>query len=287
MPEGPEVYSFGIELFNFFQNQTLNKIKILSGKYKKTPFKNYKLSKQILPSKVLSISTYGKVLLIELELDYFIVITFGMTGYMTQKSSSKYSKHNHIEFSCTNNKKIYYNDQRNFGNIYLLKSDIVYEKIKDLGPDLLDDKINFEIFKNRFDLYKSKYPNRPIGLILLDQSFVSGIGNYLRADILYLAKISPYREINTISESKLKKLYKISYNLIRYYASIQIDLIDIKNLNNYKIIKSNLRYDLKITPKKYNRVFLIYGEKNDIYYNLVSKDKFYGRSIYWVKSIQK
>jgi hypothetical protein len=48
MPEGPEIYSFGIELFNFFQNQTLNKIKILSGKYKKTPFKNYKLVKQIL-----------------------------------------------------------------------------------------------------------------------------------------------------------------------------------------------------------------------------------------------
>ena len=78
-----------------------------------------------------------------------------MTGYPTIKSDSK---HNKIESECTNNKKIFYNDQRNFGNIYLLKSDIVYEKIKDLGPDLLDDRTNYEIFKNRFTIYKSKYP---------------------------------------------------------------------------------------------------------------------------------
>ena len=283
MPEGPEIYSFGIELFNFFQNKILNKIKILSGKYKRKPFKNYKISKQILPSKILSVSTHGKILLIELELDYFIIITFGMTGYLTPKSDSK---HNRIEFECTNNKKIFYNDQRNFGNIYLLKSDIVYEKIKDLGPDLLNDGITYEIFKNRFTIYKSKYPNRPIGLILLDQSFVSGIGNYLRADILYLSKISPYREIKNISKSELKKLYKVSYNLIRYYTSIQINLNNLTNLRNNHIIKSNLKYDLKITPKKYNRDFLIYGEKEDINGRLINRDKFYGRSIYWVKSVQ-
>jgi DNA-formamidopyrimidine glycosylase len=286
MPEGPEIYSFGIELFNFFHNMVLSKIKILSGKYKRKPFKNYKISKQILPSKILSVSTHGKILLIELELDYFIIITFGMTGYLTTKSGSK---HNKIEFECTNNKKIFYNDQRNFGNIYLLKSDIVYEKIKDLGPDLLDDRTNYEIFKNRFIIYKSKYPNRPIGLILLDQSFVSGIGNYLRADILYLSKISPYREIKNISKSELKKLYKFSYNLIRYYASIQIksiDLTNLANLTNNHIIKSNLKYDLKITPEKYNRDFLIYGEKEDINGRPINRDKFYSRSIFWVKSIQ-
>ena len=175
----------------------------------------------------------------------------------------------------------------------MLKSDIVYEKIKDLGPDLLDDRITYEIFKDRFNIYKTKYPNRPIGLILLDQSFVSGIGNYLRADILYLSKISPYRIIINISKSELKKLYKISYNLIRYYASIQIKIIDLNNLTNSTnltnnhIIKSNLKYDLKITPEKYNRDFLIYGEKEDINGRSINRDKFYGRSIYWVKSSKK
>jgi endonuclease-8 len=283
MPEGPEVYSFGIELFNFFNESVLSRIKILSGKYKKTPFKNYNQVRNILPSKVLSISTYGKIVLLELQLDYFIIITFGMTGFMTTDNI----KHNRISFECSNQKKIFYNDQRNFGNIYLLKADIVYEKIKDLGPDFLDDKINYMIFKTRFNLYKTKYPKRPIGLILLDQSFVCGIGNYLRSDILYLAKISPYRQIKTIIESELRKLYKVSYNLIRYYASIQVKQSDLENLKqNNKIIKSNLKYDLKITPQKYDRDFLIYGTKTDIFNNLVSRDKFYGRSIYWVKSIQ-
>lgn len=77
----------------------------------------------------------------------------------------------------------------------------------------------------------------------------------------------------------MKILYNSAYNLIRYYISIQIDTND--------MIKSNLTYKLDHTSKDYGRVFMIYGESKDIYSNIVSKDKFYGRSIYWVKKIQK
>lgn len=275
MPEGPEVYSFGIEAYKYFNNNILKKVKILSGKYKRKPFKNYFLLSSILPSKILSISTYGKILLIELEMNYFLVVTFGLTGFITPNNIA----HNHIEFITSKSSNLYFNDQRNFGNIYLLTSDTLLEKLKVLGPDLLDDRTTFSIFCDRFNIYKQKNPNKEIGLILLDQSFVSGIGNYLRADILYYSKMSPYRKLSKITTNELKNLYNNAYNLIRYYASIQINTND--------MIKSNLSYRLDLTPKDYGRVFMIYGESKDIYGNIVSKDKFYGRSIYWVGKIQK
>lgn len=275
MPEGPEVYSFGIEAYKYFNNVILKKIKILSGKYKRKPFKNYSLLSSILPSKILSISTYGKILLIELEMNYFLIITFGMTGFMTPNDIA----HNHIKFVTSKTTNLYFNDQRNFGNIYILTGDILLEKLSVLGPDLLDNRTTYSIFSDRFNIYKQKYPNKEIGLILLDQSFISGIGNYLRADILYYSKISPYRKLSKIMVSELKVLYNNAHNLIRYYTSIQID--------TNVMIKSNLTYKLDHTPQDYGRVFMIYGESKDIYGNSVSKDKFYGRSIYWVKKIQK
>ena len=220
--------------------------------------------------------------MIELEFDYFIVITFGLTGFMTPNNII----HNHIEFitskTIDRDQHLYFNDQRNFGNIYILSSNSLLEKIKVLGPDMLDDRTTFNIFNIRFIKYKQKFPNKEIGLVLLDQSFISGIGNYLRADILYCSKISPYRKLSSITIAEIKRLYNSAYNLVRYYASIQIDINDIKYLT-----KSNLIYKLKYTPKDYGRVFMIYGETKDIFNNVVSKNKFFGRSIYWVKKIQK
>jgi endonuclease VIII len=286
MPEGPEVYSFGIEVHDFFYGKKLNQVKILSGKYKRSPFKNYKLLKKLLPLKVLFIRTQGKILLIELDNNYIIVVTFGMTGFFTPN----HIKHNRIEFINKDNESIYYNDQRNFGNIYFLESSIVKDKLADLGPDILDHNMSFKIFKNRFNKYVDKYPNREIGLILLDQSFVCGIGNYLRADILYLSKISPFRKISTIDIREQKTIYKYSYNLLRYYTQIQInfDAYYTSKLNITRI-KQNLSYRLKLKqqPKNFGRVFLIYGEKYDPFNNLVTRDKFYGRSIFWVKEVQK
>jgi formamidopyrimidine-DNA glycosylase len=83
MPEGPEVFSFALDVYDYLYNKQLLDIKIHSGKYKRNPFIGYDIKKDILPSKILSVSTLGKLLLLELENNYFLVISFGMTGYIT------------------------------------------------------------------------------------------------------------------------------------------------------------------------------------------------------------
>jgi len=299
MPEGPEIYSFGVDLYRRIHNTYLLKIKLISGKYKETKlpgsvlqsqnfrrnkrkaFKGYNLLRKILPSKILSIETYGKILIMKLEENYNLIFTFGMTGFITFSNI----KHNHIKFT-TSKKIFYYNDQRNFGNIYLLKTEILVDKLKYLGPDLLNDNITFDIFKNQFNKFRDRFPEREICLLLFDQSFVTGIGNYLRSDILWLSKINPYCQLKDITNNQLKILYYNSYNLIRYYASIQIEPKIIKKYINTNIIKSKLKYKLKYVPKDYDRDFFIYEQDIDIFSNKIIKDQFYGRSIYWTKKRQ-
>lgn len=286
MPEGPEVYYFALQIYNLLYQHKITQIKILGGKYLKKAFKNYNLLKKILPSKILSISTLGKILLIELKLNYFLVVTFGMTGFMTTDNI----KHNHIEFIINNEKSLFYNDMRNFGNIYLLTDNILYEKIKDIGLDILKRNFTYKLFKQHLFEYVNKYPlslKKEICLILLDQTFLSGIGNYLRSEILYYAKINPYTKLKNIINNKtsVKILYKNIYNVSRYYASILIEQnLPKKNLPKYLLndIKENLKYKLRKTPEKYGRVYMVYGEKFDINNKIIKKDKFKKRSIYYV-----
>jgi formamidopyrimidine-DNA glycosylase len=278
MPEGPEIYSYWIELRDFFIKNQIKKIKILSGRYLRKKILGFNILKNILPSEIISSRTYGKILIIELKLDYFIIITFGMSGYLTLDKI----KHNHICFN-TSKGKLYYNDQRNFGNIYILNKHTLEKKLSILGPDILSVDINFKIIYNHLKKYISAHPEKYIGISLLDQTFICGIGNYLRADILYLSKISPYRKLKYLTLTDIKKLYTYAYNLSRYYTYSQININKCKN----KIIRTNLKYKLKYKPIDYNRTFLIYGQKIDIFNNPISKDKLLNRSIYWVKKYQK
>ena len=56
-----------------------------------------------------------------------------------------------------------------------------------LGPDTLDPEVTQAQVMRQLDAFGKQ----PLGTILLDQSFMAGIGNYLRAEILFLAGLRP------------------------------------------------------------------------------------------------
>lgn len=56
-----------------------------------------------------------------------------------------------------------------------------------LGPDLFEPTLNTQTIRER--LLSPKFRNRQLGGFLTDQSFVAGLGNYLRCEILFLCKL--------------------------------------------------------------------------------------------------
>ena len=74
----------------------------------------------------------------------------------------------------------------------------------------------------RLDIFRSlakKYSNRNITSFLMDQQVISGCGNYIKAEVLYYARISPCRKIGNLKEKELELLYeglriipRLSYN---------------------------------------------------------------------------
>jgi formamidopyrimidine-DNA glycosylase len=65
-------------------------------------------------------------------------------------------------------------------------------------PNLIDQN-----FIEKLD----KYPKKTLPEILMDQKMFSGIGNYIKSECLYRAKLNPHRTVNSISHLRKKKNY--------------------------------------------------------------------------------
>jgi DNA-formamidopyrimidine glycosylase len=280
MPEGPEVKYLTNYLNHQFKNKTLTKINIKGGRYLKhgNP-SGYDNFVKKLPLKVEAIKCKGKFMYwLFKDSDVTLWNTLGMSGWWIKEKEN----HNNLEF-VFNNAKIYFNDMRNFGTIKFCKVDKLQKKLDILGPDILDKKNQFELFMKRI---KRKRNDTYIASALLDQKVAAGCGNYIRAECLYICKISPFRKIKDLSDDEINKIWDVLRQLgWNYY--------DEKEGKKLKIIDGKYKLSAKYKkkgPSKYKPgpgFFLVYRQDKDPSGNKVKHDKIKDRMIHYVPSLQK
>jgi len=185
-------------------------------------------------------------------------------------------KHLNIEF-ITENGSLYYFDILSFGTIKCITdSEELNSKLNKIGPDIMNESTNLELFlkqiKKKINLTKC------IGLVLINQKIISGIGNYLRADVLYLSKINPFRVVKDLTDKEIEIIFNNSKILTWC-------VYDIKKAEKLKIYNENVKL-----PSDYNRLFFVYNQDKDIYGNKIKKIELYEgsqkRFIYYVPKIQ-
>lgn len=248
---------------------------------------------------ITNIYSKGKFLWFELVDDngkkIFILNTFGLTG----KWCFKKLKNVRIILTIENKFELYYCDQINYGTFKITDDvNMFNKKIIELGRDLLRQPYTKDEFFNKVKQIKSK---REIIKILMSQDnkgIGCGIGNYLSCEILYVAKISPYKKFFELSIEEITSLWFAITNVIaRFYIKNDTDYIEhlresaiIDNNNDLRFIKND-----NITGKNKNITsallydgFLIYSKDYDPYGNEVKKSKIItGRITHWVEKLQK
>ena len=257
MPELPEIEIVKRSLFKKINGAKIVNVKINNKnlRYKIT----HALPKKLINEKILKISRRSKYLIFHFK-NKLLLAHLGMSGkFLIIKSKDKkmfktsfyydldiLAKHNHIHFILNNGLELIYNDVRRFGFFKLFENiklkEITY--LKKLGPEpfsvLFCIKYVQKFIKNR---------KKNIKNLLMDQTFVSGLGNIYVNEALFLSKIHPLRQCSNLERKSIKNLI---YN-IRKVLKIAINqggssIRDFKNVYG----KSG----------NFQQFFNVYGQEN-------------------------
>ncbi len=282
MPEGPEVRTIVDGLEKELHNSVLEKI-IFSGngKYRDKVPTHFREFEEQLPVKIKGVKCKGKFIYFGFQKKIggkkymsYMGNSLGMTGVweIVDLDNSRKESPRHLCMTLVTDKGLYeFVDQRHFGCVHFYLSEAeLKKKLSTIGPDFLNSQISEDKF---LELYKKK-PRKNIVTALMDQSIVSGVGNYIKSESLYRAKISPHRTIGDLSDEELSKLYeaikKVTRSSYKHGGMSQENYVDLDGKEG-----------------EYINYLQVYRQKTDPKGRKVvreeTKDK---RSTFWVPEVQ-
>lgn len=150
----------------------------------------YGKEKPLLRRPLVRLRRRGKLLGLELEGGELIAIHFRMTGHLSLNQPSEKDR---VRFDFTND-QLCFTDPRGFGTVDLLSLDQFLGKT---GPDLFDDPLTEALEPAR--VANSK---RAAKAVILDQTVVGGIGNYLADESLWLQGVHPQQHWDLLSSEQ-------------------------------------------------------------------------------------
>ena len=115
--------------------------------------------------------------------------------------------------SASGGKTMEFSDLRKFGKIVLDNTKKISElkEVKALGVDAM----SLEFTLKKFEEILNRKNNKPLGLVLMEQELIAGIGNIYRSEILFEAGILPTRLVKNIKSPEIKKLYLAIQKVLR------------------------------------------------------------------------
>ncbi|MBI2327567.1 bifunctional DNA-formamidopyrimidine glycosylase/DNA-(apurinic or apyrimidinic site) lyase [Candidatus Curtissbacteria bacterium] len=167
--------------------------------------------------KVERVDRVGKVIIIALEKGISILIHLKLTGQLIYQDKKTRiagghpipplnlpvpNKTTRVTFGFTNGGHLYFNDMRKFGWVKIIENGKLKMEnfLGKLGPDPL--VMSYEQFRDRLSKKKGR-----IKKTLMDQTFISGVGNIYSDEALWLAKIHPARSVESLAKTEIKALF--------------------------------------------------------------------------------
>jgi len=199
----------------------------------------------------------------------YMFSTFGMSGQW----SSKAGKHPCFGFYFNDSSELHFNDPRHFGTIKFTnnKQDLI-KKLNELGWDPFTP---LTVQWKTYLINSLKKSKKTICEDLMNQKIFAGVGNYIKCESLYLAKIAPLRKSNSLSIEEMDLLF-----------------LSIIEVVNESYTHQGATISTYVTPYgeegRYSSCFKVYGKKTDpTGLNVIKIETPDKRTTHWVAQIQK
>jgi len=256
MPELPEVEIVRRSLDKKVKDKVIQKVIV---KNRNLRFKVHsKFERHLYKKKIKKVNRFSKYLILIFKDNTGFIIHLGMSGTIHLCDINKKNiftntsfyhspilpkKHNHIEIQFDKIKFIY-NDPRRFGYFLTFNNKIeLKRKFSHFGPEPFSNSFNIEYITNYLKKKKKNIKN-----FLLDQKFVSGIGNIYASEILFISKINPIRKAKSLTKDECKKI--LLYSKLVLEKAIQKGGSSIRNFQNINGKMGSFQRDFKVYQRE-------------------------------------
>jgi len=227
VPELPEVETIVRELNKKVLGWTFVDVWSDFRKQIKKPASFEQFKKEIKGKKIKKVQRRGKYIFFKLSGDKTLLIHQKLTGHLLVGKwkfkdgkwlpppgslSEKVNTYIHLLFAFKNGQMLALSDLRKFAKIELWDSKELEKskEIQSLGPEPLEEDFTFAKFKECFKNKKGK-----IKQVLMDQKIIVGIGNIYSDEILWQAKIHPFKDVSKLSNNELKRIYSAMKKILK------------------------------------------------------------------------
>jgi formamidopyrimidine-DNA glycosylase len=272
MTEGPEASYLANYISKRFLKKRLRNIKIVAGRYKThgppTGFHPFTKSLHVSGGvRLVEVYKKGKIIFLFFDNGWCLIAKMGMVGWFYSAKDKPFHRADpHIIFEFEGISLIF-SDFRNFGTLEFTNNAAkVVHEIESVAPDILDSHISLSQIQERITGINGK---RKIDEVLMDQEGIfSGIGNIIKSEALYAAKISPKRNLDSLTSRDLETLFRKA----RVYATHVLHILDSEEIHSPKYVALQKVYQREKDPH------------GNVVKHYVSTDK---RTTFWVPAIQE
>jgi len=216
MPELPEVETIRRGLEQKVRGEKIKRVIIRNERSVKTPPSSEFVQK--IHGKVLcQIHRRGKYLILGLDSGESLVLHLGMTGRLIYSKTREEIGYSRVVFLLENNAQLSFADVRGFGGLWFVPDEKFEEAVPalaNMGPEPLGRSFTLEKFKQLLKGKKGK-----IKSLLMDQTFIAGIGNIYAQEALFLSGIHPTRSPSLLLDQEIERLYHNLLNVLKEAVS--------------------------------------------------------------------
>ncbi|MFH0955792.1 MAG: bifunctional DNA-formamidopyrimidine glycosylase/DNA-(apurinic or apyrimidinic site) lyase [Candidatus Falkowbacteria bacterium] len=284
MPELPEVETITRDLNRGLKNKKIVGIKSLDRKVFQLSGKE---AKAVIGKKIKAVKRRAKMIIIDLD-EFSLIIHLKMTGQLVYKSRSFLiagghpiasqdknlpNKFTRVIFKFHDKSTLYFNDVRRFGWIKFMAADEFIKYNNQLGVEPLSPDFTLEYFKK----FLSRQPKTTIKQALIDQKYISGIGNIYADESLFSARLKPFRRAGSLKSAEIKKLWQAIPKILKYAI-------------RHRGTSFNDYVDAQGEAGNFVKYLRVYGRSEEKCKNcggLVKKMKLGGRGTHWCDYCQK
>ena len=246
MPELPEVETVVRTLEAQLGNVTIDDVQVYWRNIIDQDLDEfYKIKNQT----ILEYQRYGKYLIFKCN-DVSLICHLRMEGkFYILETDIPYDKHVHVIFKLNNNKYLQYHDTRKFGKMCIIPNELVTQYFidKNLGLDAINENIDYK------ELYKKWHPKKiTLKKMLLDQSFLAGIGNIYADEICFSCALDPTSKVYDLSKKDFENIVFHTKRILN--GAIKSGGTTIRSYTSSLGVNGLFQLKLKVHNQKYCQV---------------------------------